>query len=124
MTSNTAIQDEKTSRFTVFRPRVDLIDSDNAITLIADMPGVDEQSAEVTLDQNVLTIRGKVNPQRREGYSVTRKEFDVGHFERAFTLSEKIDRGNIDATVRNGVLTVHLPKATEMLSKQVEIKSK
>ena len=62
------------------------------------MPGVDETSVDITLEKNVLTISGYVEPMQPEGYSLARVEYNIGDFERAFTLSDKIDRDGIGAT--------------------------
>jgi HSP20 family molecular chaperone IbpA len=102
---------------------VDIIDSQDAILLVADMPGVEEGGADVSLEKNVLTIRGSVKPREFEGYTRGRTEYRVGDFERVFTISSEIDREGIEATLKNGVLRVTLPKAKTSGTQKVAVKA-
>ena len=94
----------------VFQPNVDIHESDKAITLLADLPGVDRNAVEVTLEKNVLTLRARAEPKTREGMSRVYAEYEIGDFERAFTVSDDVDPDAISAAVHNGLLTVTLPK--------------
>ena len=114
---------EPTSSRTLLRPAVEIIDSENEIQLVAEMPGVDEQDADVTLERNVLTIRGKSRPVEPEGFELVYSEYTPADFERSFTLSEEIDREKIEATVKNGVLTLRLPKIKEAQTRKIGIKA-
>jgi HSP20 family molecular chaperone IbpA len=114
---------ERASAQVVFRPLVDIIDSPEAIFLVADMPGVAEGGADVSLEKNVLTIRGSVKTHESEGYTRGRTEYRVGDFERVFTISSEIDREHIEATLNNGVLRVTLPKAKSNGTKKVAVKA-
>jgi HSP20 family molecular chaperone IbpA len=96
----------------VYRPRVDLFETDTHWLLLADMPGVDESSVEVTLERNVLTMRGtpaSIEPEA--GMRLLWREFEPGVYERGFTLTDEIDRDSIEAGVKNGVVRVRLAKA-------------
>ena len=93
-----------------FVPRVDIYETDEAIAVVADMPGVDAQSVDITLEQNVLTINGYVNETRPEGYTLAYAEYRTGDYVRSFTLSNRIDQSKIEAAVKDGVLRLHLPK--------------
>jgi HSP20 family protein len=99
----------------------DIYETAEAITVVTDMPGVDETSVDITLDKNVLTITGYVEPMQPEGYSLAHAEYNIGDFERAFTLSDRIDREGIEATVKDGVLRLVLPKITEAKSRMIPI---
>ena len=114
---------ERAASRRVFRPNVDIIDAPGAVYLVADVPGVDEAGAEVQLERNVLTIRGHVSPPQFPGYSPTFMEFEVGDFERAFTISSEIDRDRIEAAVKDGVLRVTLPKARHGGSHKIAVKA-
>jgi len=114
---------ERTRDRVAFVPRVDIYEDKEAITVVADMPGVDANSVDVTLDNNVLTINGYVEPTLPEGHSLVYSEYRVGDYQRAFTLSDQIDRDGIEATVRDGVLRVHLPKTSEAKTRKVPIKA-
>jgi len=114
---------ERTSTGKVFVPRVDIAETEDKICLCADLPGVDQDGIDITLEKNVLTIKGEVKPEVPEGYSLVYAEYDIGNFERAFTLSDEIDRDGIEATVNNGVLHLTLPKARHVLSRKISVKS-
>lgn len=105
----------------VFGPPVDIVESDDAVVLIADMPGVDQSTADVTLDKSILTIRGRVSPTEFEGYSLIYSEYHVGNYERQFTISKEIDPAGIEASVKNGVLRVTLPKTKPAAARKIEI---
>ena len=97
----------------VFRPRVDIVEGKDAILLTADLPGADENGTDITLGKNVLTIRACVRPPKLEGYTLAFHEYEVGDFERAFTIADEIDRDGIGAVVKDGVLAVILPKVRQ-----------
>lgn len=102
----------------VYVPRVDIFESQTAITVVADMPGVTEASVDVTLDKGVLTMRGRVEPEAGQpGFMLDRCEYRVGDYERAFTLAEEIDPDKIEATVKAGVLRLVLPKVQAKVCK-------
>jgi len=94
---------ESTRDVPVFIPAVDIYESENALTLVADMPGVPLESVDIDLDSDQLTIRGKV-PQQEEKGKVILKEYTFGDYYRQFTLSSDIDREKIQASMKDGVL--------------------
>ncbi|HEX8948654.1 MAG TPA: Hsp20/alpha crystallin family protein [Dissulfurispiraceae bacterium] len=107
----------------VYTPAVDIIEQDNAIVVIADMPGVDEKSVDITLERNILTIYGRVEPLVPEEHRLVYSEYGVGDYQRSFTLSDEIDRERIEATVKNGVLKLVLPKAEATKARKIEIRN-
>lgn len=121
--ASSPVETERTQARKVFIPRVDICETKDAIVLLADMPGVDEKSIDITLERNVLTLLGRVEPDTYEGYSAAYVEYDAGDYERAFTLSDEIDRDRIDASVKNGVLRLTLPKAEPVKLRKINVKS-
>ncbi len=115
---------ERTHDRKVFIPVVDIYETNDEIILMAEMPGVDEKSIDVTLDNDVLTIRGKATDVLPEGYELVYSEYETGDFERSFSINESIDADKIDAQYHNGVLTVRLPKAEPVKAKKIEVKIK
>lgn len=113
---------ERTRAGACFVPRVDIYETEDGITVVADMPGVDEESIDITLEQNVLTINGYVEPERPEDYSLAYAEYRVGDYQRRFTVSDQVDKENIEATVKDGVLRLQLPKA-EPSTKKISVKA-
>jgi HSP20 family molecular chaperone IbpA len=114
---------ERTRDRLAFVPRADIYETDDGITVLADMPGVDESSVDITLENNVLTIRGYVEPVEQEGRTLAFSEYRVGDYERAFSLSDQIDQDAIDALVKDGVLRLHLPKITEARKRTIAIRA-
>jgi HSP20 family molecular chaperone IbpA len=114
---------ERTKSRKVFLPRVDIYETSNAITIIADMPGVDENSVEVTVEKNVLKLTGNVEQTRYEGHGIAYAEYDIGDYERVFAISNDIDRDKIDAVLKNGVLRLTLHKTDYLKTKKVEIRA-
>ncbi|MFH0910058.1 MAG: Hsp20/alpha crystallin family protein [Planctomycetota bacterium] len=106
----------------IFSPRVDIYERKNATVLLADMPGVDDKSVEIALEKNVLTLSGHVAPVSYEGYDPVYTEYETGDFERAFTLSSEVDQSRIQATVKDGVLRLTLPKVKPQPAKKIEVK--
>ena len=113
---------ERTRCCKTFVPAVDIYETKEAIILTADMPGVDENSVDITLEKNVLTITGNVEPVEYEGYNRVYTEYEVGDFQRSFTLSNEIDIEGIEAKVKDGVLRLTLPKIERVKSKKIEVK--
>ncbi len=107
----------------VFRPQVDIVESNEAITLTADMPGVDESQVDLSIEKDVLTIRGSVTLPDWSGYDKGYVEYRVGNYERAFQLSNQIDRSGIEAKVRQGVLRIRLPKAQHAQTQRVTVQA-
>lgn len=103
-------------------PRVDIHEEENSYVLKADLPGVDVKDIEITLDKNVLTIKGeRAVEQTNEGQGFTRRERFSGAFIRKFTLPETADGQNISATNANGVLTLTIAKRVESQPRRIEI---
>jgi HSP20 family molecular chaperone IbpA len=114
---------ERTRDRLAFVPRADIYETDDEIVIVADMPGTDENTVDITLENNVLTISGCVEMKAPEGYSLAYAEYRVGDYQRAFSLSDQIDREGIEATVKDGVLHLRLPKVTEARIKKIAIKA-
>jgi HSP20 family protein len=114
---------ERTRDRPAFVPRADIYETEEAIVVVADIPGVDETSVDITLEKGVLTINGTVEPEQPEGYSLTRAEYRVGDYVRSFSLSNEIDQGNIEAALKDGVLRLNLPKITEAKVKKIAVKT-
>lgn len=114
---------ERTRAARIFTPAVDIIERENHIVILADMPGVDEKSVDITLERNILSIYGRIEPEIPEGYKLIDSEYGVGDYQRTFSLSDEVDRGKIQATVRDGVLKLMLPKAEAAKARRIEVKA-
>lgn len=120
-TAQNPITTERTKPGKVFVPVVDIRETKDSMVLIADMPGVDEKSVDITLEKNILTITGSVKPSAFENHTIVHSEYDVGDYERAFTISDEADRDGIAAVVKNGVLRVTLRKAEKAKVRKIAI---
>jgi HSP20 family molecular chaperone IbpA len=121
-TQNTAAM-ERIRNVKTFVPRVDIYETRDALFLIADMPGVDEKTVDVELEKNILTISGRVEDSKVKDHTLVFSEYEVGDYERAFTLSDEIDREKIKAIVKQGVLRLELPKAEKVKPKKITIQA-
>ena len=107
----------------IFIPPVDIVESKDAILLTADMPGVDEKNVHVTLEKGVLTVLGEIEPVSVKDRKLAYEEYEIGDFERSFTLSDEIDPDRIEATLKNGVLRLVLPKTEAARAKKIPVKT-
>lgn len=114
---------ERTRAKKLYTPPVDIIIGEDNLFLIADMPGVDENSVDITLEKNVLTIYGTVEPEIPEKHRLVSAEYGIGDYQRTFTLSDEIDRERIHATVKNGVMRLTLPKAEAVKTRKIPVKA-
>jgi HSP20 family protein len=114
---------ERTRARRVYTPVVDIIERKSEILVLADIPGADESSIDITLEKNVLTISANVEADIPENERLTVMEYGLGDYQRVFTLADEVDKDNIQATVKNGVLRLVLPKMAEAKTKKIPVKA-
>jgi HSP20 family molecular chaperone IbpA len=112
---------EPTITGTTYSPRFDIWENDDEMILYGDLPGVMPEDLEVRFENPVLTIHGKVSP-RHNDIKFLHGEYGIGDFHRAFTIGEVIDTEKISAELKNGVVTVHLPKSEKVKPRRIEVK--
>jgi len=107
-----------------FYPYTDIYENENALILVAEMPGVDEKSLDICLEKEILTIKGHIEESKlEEGYRCIHSEYSpTGDYERIFTVSDQIDSEKIEAAIKNGVLKMILPKAKKSKAKKINVK--
>ena len=114
---------EQTRPGLVFTPAVDIFETEQEITLLADMPGVKAKGLNIDLRESVLTLSGNVDaPEGPQEVAVLR-EYDVGQYYRQFTLSEVIDQSGIEAVLNDGVLKLRLPKVEKATPRRITVKT-
>ena len=113
---------EQTKSLPVFVPAVDICESDLGLTVMADMPGVTTEGLSVDVKDNTLTIRGEVKAED-QGRTMLHREYHVGDYYRQFNLSSVIDQNKISAKLKDGVLTLELPKVEKAQPRQIEVKT-
>ena len=114
---------EQTRPGLVFTPNVDIFETDNEITLLADMPGVSSDNLTIDLRDNVLTLTGEVAPFEEANEKDILVEYEIGKYHRKFNLSSVIDQSKIDAKLNDGVLRLSLPKVKEATPRRIEVKT-
>lgn len=114
---------ERTRGGRVYRPLTDIVEREDGLTLMLEMPGVASDDVDVTLEKRVLTIRGEVRPSAPETLEPVYTEYGEGDFERAFTLSDDFDPDTIEAVLQNGVLTLTLARAEAARPKKISVRS-
>jgi HSP20 family molecular chaperone IbpA len=106
-----AFSAEATRTRPVQRPIADIYETKEALVVVLELPGVDADGLNVTLDKRLLTVSGRSSAGAPKGYALTLSEYRFADFERSFTLAETIDTDHIEASLKDGVLKVTLPKA-------------
>lgn len=114
---------ERTRSRRSFVPRADIYETEKEIIVLADVPGANEKTVDITLEKNVLSITAYVEPTIPSGFEIAYAEYEEGDYQRSFRLSDEIDRDKIEAVVSDGVLRLKLPKAQEARSKKITVKT-
>ena len=110
---------EQTTTGPVFSPSVDIFEDDQALTLVADMPGVPKENLSIDLRDDVLTVRGTPSVAIPMEETLIQQEFEIGKYFRQFTLSDVINQEKIEAKLSNGVLRLTLPKVGPAQPKKI-----
>ena len=114
---------EQTRSDKLYTPITDIYESHEQLVLLSDMPGVKQDGVDVTLEQNILTIYGHVEQPDFPGYNLTYAEYGIGGYKRVFALSNEIDRDGIQASVKNGVLKLVLPKSKRAMPRKIAVQA-
>jgi HSP20 family protein len=114
-------KEEKTVPARYYIPNTDIYETDEALTLVMEMPGVEKKNVDVRLEADVLQVEGRIDFSKYEGMDPVYAEYNVGHYSRSFTLSNQIDQTSITADLKDGVLTVVLRKAREAQPRRIAV---
>ena len=115
---------ERTRDRWAYTPSVDIIEQRDELLLVADLPGVKADAIDIKYEQGLLTIHGRVDPRQDEGKtSYLLREYGVGDYYRTFTVGEGIDSARIHAELKDGVMTLHLPKAESIKPRKITVKA-
>ncbi|MDR7334566.1 Hsp20/alpha crystallin family protein [Roseateles asaccharophilus] len=102
-------------------PPVDVFEDETGITLLADMPGVPRDQLELHVEGDSLLIEGRVQPQTPTGLEAVYAELRVPRWRRSFTLSRELDTAKIDANLKDGVLTLRIPKQAHAQPRRIAV---
>jgi HSP20 family molecular chaperone IbpA len=112
---------ESTAPARTYLPTTDIFETQQALTVVMEMPGVDNQNVQVTVENDILSVNGRIDFSKYEGLQPVYTEYNVGHYARSFQLSSKIDQGKITADLKDGVITLTLPKAEEAKPRKITV---
>ena len=115
-------KEESTIPARVFVPTADIYESNDALNVVLEMPGVDKSSVDVRVEDGILKIEGRLDFSKYQGLQPLYTEYNVGHYSRNFQLSSKIDQNKIAAEFNDGVLSLVLPKAEEAKPRTIQVK--
>ena len=114
-------RDEKTVPGRFYSPPTDIFESEDALTVVMEIPGVDREHVDVSLEGNTLRVEARINVASYEDMEPIYTEYGVGNYARSFELSGGMDREHINAEVADGVLTLTLPKFKEAQKRRIPI---
>src|SRR5713101_4970061 len=112
---------EATTPMRAFLPTTDIFETEEALTVVLEMPGVDKSNVEVNVENGILTIEGSINFDKYQGLQPVYTEYNVGPFRRSFRISSKVDQNKITAEMTEGVITLVLPKVEEAKPRRIDV---
>ena len=104
-----------------FLATTDIFETEPALTIVMEMPGVDKSRVDVSVEDGVLTVQGQIDFTKYEGMQPVYTEYNIGNYRRGFSLSNKVDQGKIRADMADGVLKLVLPKAEEAKPRRISV---
>jgi HSP20 family protein len=117
---------EKTEETTiparVFLPTADIYETQDALTVILEMPGVEKSNVDVRVEDGILEVEGRLDLSKYQGLQPLYTEYNIGHYSRSFQLSSRIDQNKIGAELKDGVLSLTLPKVEEAKPRSIEVR--
>jgi HSP20 family protein len=115
-------KEESTIPARVFLPTADIYETNDALNVVLEMPGVDKNSVDIRVEDGVLKIEGQLDFSKYQGLQPLYTEYNAGHYSRSFRLSSKIDQNKIAAELNDGVLSLLLPKVEEAKPRTIQVK--
>jgi len=115
-------KEETTVPARIFLPTADIYETQDALTVTLEMPGVEKDKVEVSVEDGVLKVEGRLDFSKYQGLQPLYTEYNVGNYSRSFRLSSKIDQSSISAELKDGVLSLVLPKVQEAKPRTIEVK--
>ncbi len=112
---------ERTVPSAAFLPATDIFETDHALTVIMEMPGVGKENVDVSVENDVVTVEGRIDFSKYEGLQPVYTEYNVGNYMRSFQVSSKIEQSGISAEITDGVMTLVLPKAEKAKPRKIAV---
>jgi HSP20 family protein len=115
-------KEETTIPARVFLPNADIYETPNELKVVLEMPGIEKNNVEINIEDDVLHVGGRLDLSKYSGLQPLYTEYNVGHYARSFQLSSKIDQSKIRAEMKDGVLSLTLPKSEEAKPRTIQVK--
>ena len=115
-------KDETTIPARVFLPNADIYETPNDLKVVLEIPGIEKNNVEINIEDDVLHVEGRLDLSKYGGLQPLYTEYNVGHYARSFQLSSKIDQSKIAAEMKDGVLSLTLPKVEETKPRTIQVK--
>jgi HSP20 family molecular chaperone IbpA len=115
-------KEETTIPARIFAPPVDIYETDDALTVVLEMPGVDKNNVNVRVEDGVLNVEGRLDFSKYQNLLPVYTEYNIGHYARSFRLSSKIDQNKISAEMNDGVVSLVLPKVEEAKPRTIKVR--
>jgi HSP20 family protein len=115
-------KDESTIPARTFLPTTDIYETDQVLTVVMEMPGVDKANLDINVENDVLSVAGRIDFSKYENLQPVYTEYNIGHYRRTFSLSpSRVDQEKIRAEMQDGVLTLTLPKAERAKPRKIAV---
>jgi len=105
----------------IFLPTADIFETDQSLTVVLEMPGVDKTGVEISVENDVLKIEGRIDFSKYSGLQPVYTEYNIGNYVRSFRVSSKIEQSKISAELKDGIVTLVLPKAPEAKARKIAV---
>jgi HSP20 family protein len=115
---------ERTRSGCCFRPNVDIVEQNDELLVMADVPGAKSDTIDIRFEDGTLEIEASIDPRPCDDHTCLLREYNVGDYYRSFQVSEAIDAGKISAQYADGVLTLRLPKAEALKPRKIAVATK
>ena len=112
---------ESTTPMRAFLPTTDIFETEDVLTVVLEMPGVARDNVEVSVENGMVTVEGRINFDKYEGLQPVYSEYNIGPYRRSFRVSSRVDADRIRAEMRDGVITLVLPKVEEAKPRRIEV---
>jgi len=112
---------ESTAPVRIFVPATDIFETGAALTIVMEMPGAGKDDLDVSVEDGVLSVEGRVEFDKYAGLQPVYTEYNIGHYRRSFSLANTIDQSKISAEMQDGVLTKVLPKAEQAKPRRITV---
>jgi len=115
-------KEETTIPARTFVPAADIYEGENELTVVLEMPGVEKKNVDLRVEDGVLHVEGRLDLTKYQGLQPLYTEYNIGHYGRRFRLSSKVDQSKIAAEMKDGVLSLKLPKVAEAKPRTIQIR--